>query len=230
MSTDAPTPAPTPHEPFSLLVNDWSDTQHTVFNVKSACAENASFALVAVLTQLAISQWIWSSKAKRNHNAPVYLVSLVVFVLLWSMLMNGDQSLDLYHPLPVGFYIAVPLLACGGPVLNLLFCWAWGIFGDTDNKNNEHDDCGETANGTYYAILLHKDDGCVSCFCGCVCFCLCRMVLLFSYPSHGTERIIEDYSWIGSLSRRNWKRSTKGTNTTGGGRPVPVEEEEGRKK
>ena len=151
MSTDAPTPAPTPHEPFSLLVNDWSDTQHTVFNVKSACAENASFALVAVLTQLTISQWIWSSKAKRNHNAPVYLVSLVVFVLLWSMLMNGDQSLDLYHPLPVGFYIAVPLLACGGPVLNLLFCWAWsGIFGDTDDKNNEHGDCGETANGTYY--------------------------------------------------------------------------------
>merc|ERR1712078_787120 len=100
-----------------------------MYSFKTACATSALYAFVTVLTQFAVSQWIWSSKAKSNHHSPVYLVSLIVFVLLWSMLMNDTP----YHPLPVGFNIAVPLLAFGGVLLNLLFCWVWSsIFKDTD--------------------------------------------------------------------------------------------------
>merc|ERR1712178_130495 len=75
--------------------------------------------------------------SKNNHNSPVYIVSGAVYFFLWYMLMNGllvpDQA-------PIGVRIAVPLLAYGGVLLNLLFCWIWSRLFNKTNKNKTDDD------------------------------------------------------------------------------------------
>ena len=111
---------------FNIMYPHWSEGQYIVYGIESLCINNALYAFVAVLTQFAISQWIWSSKAKSDHNSPVYLVSFVVFAVLFSLLNNGDYYVyGIKSAVPIGIRIAVPILAYGGVLLNLLFYWIW---------------------------------------------------------------------------------------------------------
>jgi len=129
-----------------LLYNNWNDDQQTMYGVKVDLANATIVAFTTALTQYAVSQWIWfSGKTKRPpHRAPVYLVSGITFWILWSILLN--DNLGVYDPLPLGYYIAAPIVMMAGVPLNLLFCWVWIIVfpptADVEDSNTLHVDEG----------------------------------------------------------------------------------------
>ena len=125
---------------FSILYADWDESQQSMYDVKIVCLTNFLVAFATVLTQYVVSQWIWSNSTKSKHYSPVYLVSGIIFFILWSFLMNADVGL--YNPLPIGYRIATPLLIIGGVPLKLLFCYLWKCLFSTEEEgeeDNSHD-------------------------------------------------------------------------------------------
>ena len=149
ITTFAPTATPTASPPpFSLLYVFWDESngQQMTYDYKINCANAVAVAFVTVLTQYMVSQWIIdgyysSSKATDDHRSvPVYLVSGVTCVLIWSFLLNSWAGN--YDPLPIGYHIATPLLGTvGGVMLNLIFYFIWDrAFNVEQEKNNNSED------------------------------------------------------------------------------------------
>jgi hypothetical protein len=106
-----------------------------MYNLKVRCVTNFLVAFATVLMQYVASQWIWSNSTKSKHYSPIYLVSEIVFFILWSFMMN--TSVGLYNPVPIGYFIATPLLIIGGVPLNLLFCYLWKRVFSTEEEEAE---------------------------------------------------------------------------------------------
>ncbi|OEU12884.1 putative integral membrane acyltransferase [Fragilariopsis cylindrus CCMP1102] len=129
---------------FSILYANWDESNHqqSMYAMKTICITNILVAFATVLTQYVVSQWIWSNSTKSKHYSPIYLVSGIIFFILWSFLMNAD--IGLYYPLPIGYRIATPLLVIGGVPLNLLFCYLWKrLFtaeGEGEGEDSSHDE------------------------------------------------------------------------------------------
>jgi hypothetical protein len=132
---------------FSILYANWDESNHqqSMYDLKVECVTNFLVAFATVLTQYVVSQWIWSNSVKSKHYSPIYLVSGIVFFILWSFMMNS--SIGLYNPIPIGYRIATPLLIIGGVPLNLLFCYLWKrVFSTEEEEEEEEEDTshGET--------------------------------------------------------------------------------------
>ena len=160
ITTIAPTATPTATPPpFGLLHIDWDESngQQMMYDYKVNCANAIVVALATVLTQYVVTQWVWASRSNTDHRSPVYLVSGITFVLLWSFLLNNWAGY--YDPLPIGYRIATPILATvGGVLLNLLFCCAWNrAFNNTaEQQHQQHDETREVVTTTA-AVSTGKD-------------------------------------------------------------------------
>ena len=112
--------------PWGLFYPNWNDHQRLMYTAKVGFANATLVAFVVVLTQYSVSQWIWfSGKTKRPpHRSPVYLVSGIIFLIMWSILVNNSLG---GYDLPLAYYIAAPTVMIAGIPLNLLFCWTWTI-------------------------------------------------------------------------------------------------------
>lgn len=111
---------------WGMRPENWNDDQWATYDAKCQFVKATLCAFTTVFTQYCASEWIWfgNSNTKRPpHKSPVYLLSFVVFWAIWSMML--DYLLAVYDPLPLGFFIAAPILSLAGVPLNLLFCWIW---------------------------------------------------------------------------------------------------------
>jgi glucan biosynthesis protein C len=126
---------------FSILYANWDESNHQqlMYDLKVDCVTNFLVAFATVLTQYVVSQWIWSNSTKSKHYSPIYLVSGIIFFILWSFMMNA--SIGFYNPVPIGYFIATPLLIIGGVPLNLLFCYLWKrLFSTEEEEDISHDE------------------------------------------------------------------------------------------
>ncbi|OEU06581.1 hypothetical protein FRACYDRAFT_254279 [Fragilariopsis cylindrus CCMP1102] len=141
---------------FSILYANWDESNHqqSMYAMKTICITNLLVAFTTVLTQYVVSQWIWSNSTKSKHYSPIYLVSGIIFFILWSFLMNAD--IGLYYPLPIGFRIATPLLVIGGVPLNLLFCYLWKRLFTTEEEEEEDSSHDETTTQVVMPLSVTK--------------------------------------------------------------------------
>mmetsp|Transcript_14752 Transcript_14752/g.37110 ORF Transcript_14752/g.37110 Transcript_14752/m.37110 type:complete len:571 (-) Transcript_14752:83-1795(-) len=108
---------------MGVLSNQWNEQQIGLYLAKVSSINAAAAAFVTVLTQYAVSEWIWygdEGGKRKPHRAPVYLASSVPFFYLWSTIFNM-----LLGYTTIAYCIATPLVAYGGVLLNLAFYWIW---------------------------------------------------------------------------------------------------------
>jgi hypothetical protein len=51
-----------------------------------------------------------------------------------------NASAGLYNPVPIGYFIAIPLLIIGGVPLNLPFCYLWKRVFSTEEEDSSYDE------------------------------------------------------------------------------------------
>ena len=122
----------------NALYTNWSETQQWLYSVQVLSSNAASIAFGTALFHHCIAEWIMKGrvKVKRTQStAPSFVVPLFMFWIIWTMCFNFtvESSLTLY--------IATPVMAFGGFLINLTFNFCWEHITDriTSSERVEED-------------------------------------------------------------------------------------------
>lgn len=138
----------------ALYIN-WGDAQKLTFGLQTWSSTFISITFGTVITQYCVSDWIWNSKMKDHHKTPAFIVSMLMFWTIWTLLFNfvllmpsgGDMK---------GYYIAIPILAFGGFLVNLAFTWIWN-YSQNRGMSNEGGILPESPMSTYTSPLIENE-------------------------------------------------------------------------
>ena len=105
----------------NALYTNWTETQQWVYSVQALSSNAASIAFGTALCHHYITEWIMKGRVKRTRStAPTFVVPLFMFWIVWTLCFNviaESSSLVLY--------IATPVIAFGGFLINLVFNFCW---------------------------------------------------------------------------------------------------------
>ncbi|KAL7552949.1 hypothetical protein ACHAWF_016190 [Thalassiosira exigua] len=110
---------------MGVLYMNWDDTQKLLYSLQFNSSTAASIAFGTVLTHFCVSEWIWNSKMKEHHRSPAFLVSFLVFWVMWTLMFNFGVVSSISDADTIGYYIATPAFGFCGFLLNFLFSSLW---------------------------------------------------------------------------------------------------------
>ena len=138
----------------NALYTNWSETQQGLYSLQENSSNAASIAFGTALFHHCIAEWIMKGRIKQTRStAPIFVIPLFMFWIVWTLCFNitvESSSLVLY--------IATPVMAFGGFLINLTFNFCWESI--TDRLTSEH--VGATVNDsldrTMISPLLNETD------------------------------------------------------------------------
>ena len=139
----------------NALYTNWSETQQGLYSLQENSSNAAALAIGTALFHHCIAEWIMKGRVKRTTSkAPTFVVPLFMFWIMWSLCFNQSYTESLT------LYIATPVMAFGGFLINLGFNYFWENISDRLTGNEQH--VGVTANDsldqTRISPLLDETD------------------------------------------------------------------------
>jgi len=104
----------------NALYTNWSETQQGLYSLQDNSSNAAAMAIGTALFHHCIAEWIMKGRGKRTTSkAPSFVVPLFMFWIMWTLCMNKSYTESLT------LYIATPVMAFGGFLINLSFNFCW---------------------------------------------------------------------------------------------------------
>ena len=101
----------------NALYTNWSETQQLFCSLQANSSNAASIAFGTALCHHYITEWIMKGRVKQTRSkAPSFVVPLFMFWIVWTLCFNTTS---------LGIYIATPVMAFGGFLINLTFNFFW---------------------------------------------------------------------------------------------------------
>jgi hypothetical protein len=136
----------------NALYTNWSETQQGLYSLQENSSNAAAMAIGTALFHHCIAEWIMKGRVKRTTSkAPTFVVPLFMFWIMWTLCMNKSYTESLT------LYIATPVMAFGGFLINLSFNYFWEHIADrlTGNVGMEAND---SLDRTRISPLLDETD------------------------------------------------------------------------
>jgi glucan biosynthesis protein C len=141
----------------NTLVNNWNDTQHTIYDAKSQASWAFLMSFSVAATQYVVTQWILSSSKMNKATSPVTsnafvkLTCLIVCWIIWSLLSFIPPDGSVPKSVKTGYYVATYVTVFLGVPFQLLVCWLCSKWrgnsdysqGGNNDEENSHQDIEE---------------------------------------------------------------------------------------
>jgi len=122
----------------NALYTNWDDAQKTLYSLQSYSSNAFGYAVGIVLTHCCVAAWIWNSKMKDKDTSPSFVVSMLMLWTVWSLLFNNMIAPSLGGGTRV-YQIALPILALGGFLANLLLSSLWHFLWSQERPDENED-------------------------------------------------------------------------------------------
>ena len=138
----------------NALVTNSTEAQKALYGIQASSSNAVGWAIGTVLTHYCVAAWIWKTKTNTKDTSPSFIISLLMFWVLWTLSFNSsyDDGTDIAEDQERNYYIAFLCLGVPGFLANLLFSSLWNFV--TKHKTESKDE--ETSTSLTHPLLLEE--------------------------------------------------------------------------